>query len=170
MAESIHYQISQALVAALDAIAGDGGSTYWYTPSRVVRVSVWDRLIADASHEHILGLRAGEETHTEESTGTTATGGGMLATAEFYLLMLRREEADTGDPFDKPTTPRELVVDRMVRDCVRALLGGDVTLGGLAINIADGSLIVDRDIAVEGAWAVAEARFAVQYSYMSKTP
>lgn len=168
MAESIHWQISAALVDALEAISADNGSTFWYTPERVVRVTSYERLLADASLTHILALRAQEETHSEQSTGSSATGGVVGAVAEFTLLMLRRDET-IESPFDRASITREQIVDRMVRDVLRAIWA-DVTLGGLAINISAGSLVIDRDVAVEGPWAVAEMRFAVEYDYLALTP
>lgn len=169
MAESIHWQIVEAIRAKLAAIAGDGGATYWYTPTHVLRVSSWERMLADSSLEQILALRAQEETHGEEGTGSLSTGGSVRTRAELTLLMLRRDERDTTNPFEEASPTREQIVDRMVRDVLRALWD-DVTLGGLAINVVAGSFIVDRDVAVEGKWAVAEARFAVDYDYLAKTP
>ena len=169
MAESIHWLISQALLTNLAAIVSDAGATYWYTPSNAVRVNSYERIMADASRSHILALRAGEEQHAEESTGSNVTGGHVKASPEFYLLIMRREETDTGDPFDAPAVTRSRIVDRMVRDVLRALWL-DVTLSGQAINIVNDSLIVDRDVDVEGPWAVAELRFTMSYSYPARTP
>lgn len=168
MAESRHWQISAALISALEAIEGDNGATYWYEPSRVVREAFSERLMADASLTHILALRAQEESHSEQSTGSSATGGVVGAVAEFTLLMLRRDERAT-DPFDEASPTRGQIVDRMVRDVLRAIWS-DVTLGGLASNIVAGSLVIDRDVAVEGPWAVAEMRFSVEYDYLALTP
>lgn len=162
MAESIHYQIAEALKARLAAITGDLGATYWYTPDRVVRVQTYDRLVADPTVGMVYALRAGEERHREEATQVVG------AEAEFFCLMLRPTEAADDAPFgaDESTKAREQ--DRMVRDFLKALWG-DVTLGGLANNVVDGSLFVDRDVDVEG-WACVEARFAVSYSYPSGAP
>lgn len=169
MPESIHWQIAEALRAKLEAISEDDGATYWYTPDRVVRVSQWDRILADTSLTQIYALRAAEETHGEQGTGSVSTGGSVQAAAEFYLLMLRRDESSTLNPFDEASPTREQIVDRMVRDFLRALWD-DVTLGGLARNVIAGSLFVDRDVAIEGPWAVAEARFSVDYDYLARTP
>lgn len=161
--ESRHGQIAEALKARLAAIVEDQGLTSWYTPNRVVRVQAYDALIADPSIGMVYAIRAGEERHREETTG-----GGMAAEAEFFVLMLRPTEAADDNPFGADESRKPIEQDRMVRDFLRALFL-DVTLGGLASNVADGSLIIDRDMAVEG-WAVAEARFTVIYSYPAATP
>ena len=168
MAESKHHQIAEALKARFTAIVTDGGTTYWYTPAKVVRVQAWDRLIADPSVEQVYALRAGEERHTEESTGDAASGGGVKAEAEFFVLLLRPSLAADENPFGADASTKPTEQDRMVRDFLRALWL-DVTLGGLVENVVDGSLVIDRDVDVEG-WAVAEARFTVVYSYLSRTP
>ena len=169
MAESNHWLIAEAIRAKLAAIVSDGGATYWYTPSYALRVTSYERLLADTSLTHIYALRAGEELHGEQGTGSVSTGGSVRATAELNLLMLRKDESATTNPFEEASPTREQIVDRMVRDVLRALWT-DVTLGGLAINIAASSLFIDRDVAIEGPWAVAEARFSVDYDYLALTP
>jgi hypothetical protein len=169
MAESKHHQIAEALKARFEAISGDGGATYWYTPDRVARCTVWDRLLADPTAGAVLyGIRAGRETHREESTGDAVSGGGLAAEAEFFVLMLRQTNAVDENPLGPDSGVKAREQDRMVRDFLRALWL-DVTLGGLANNIADGSVEVDRDVDVEG-WACVEARFTVLYSYFARTP
>lgn len=163
MAESIHSQIAEALKARFAALVGNSGTTYWYTPARVVRVQAYDRLIADPSVGSIYAIRAGEERHSEEGTG-----GLTAAEAEFWVLLLRPTQASDDNPFGSDESTKAIEQDRMVRDFLRALFL-DVTLGGLASNVVDGSLVVDRDVEVEG-WAVAEARFTVRYSYQALTP
>ena len=168
MAESKHSQIAEALKARLAAIMGDQGTTYGYTPEGVARVQAYDRLLADPSVGMVYALRAGSEQHVEESTGDATSGGGMGATAEFFVLMLRPTLAADDNPFGADASTKAIEQDRMVRDFLRALLL-DVTLGGLAYNVVAGSLVVDRDMEVEG-WAVAEARFTVAYGYSARTP
>lgn len=168
MAESKHNQIADALKARLVAITGDGGTTYWYTPAVVARVQAYDRLLADPTVGMVYALRAGSEEHLEESTGDAVSGGGMAATAEWFVLMLRPTAAADDNPFGADASTKAIEQDRMIRDFLRALLL-DVTLGGLAYNVVSGSLVVDRDMEVEG-WAIAEARFRVAYGYRARTP
>lgn len=163
MAESKHHQIAEALKARLAAIVGDGGTTYWYTPARAVRVQAYDRLVADPSIGQVYAVRAGEERHTEAGTG------GLLGVeAEFWVLILRQTEAADDQPFGADESTKATEQDRMVRDFLRALWL-DVTLGGLVENVVDGSLVIDRDVDVE-LWACAEARFTVRYTYQALTP
>lgn len=166
--ESKHNQIADALKARFAAIVADGGATYFYTPAQVARVQAYDRLLADPTVGQVYALRAGEERHREESTGGAVTGGIVAAEAEFFVLLLRPTAAVDDNPFGADASTKAIEQDRMVRDFLRALFL-DVTLGGLASNIVDGSLIVDRDMEIEG-WAVAEARFTVLYTYPSRTP
>ena len=112
---------------------------------------------------------AGEERQSEEATGSASTGGTIRALAEFFLLMLRKNESPATNPFEEADPTREKIVARMARDVERTLWS-DVTLGGLAINIAADTLIIERSMAVEGPWAVAEARFEVDYDYLALTP
>lgn len=170
MAESRHWLIGEAIRAALGdiVVTGAAGSVYWYKPEKSVRVSRFDGLLDDATLAQVFALRAGEETHTEESTGDPTSGGIVGAAAEFFLLMLRRHNQATENPYQESDPTRAKVVDRMVRDALRRLWI-DVTLGGLANNISQGSLLIDRDVWVPG-WACAEARFTVLYSYPARTP
>lgn len=168
MAESKHSQIAAALKARFEAIVADGGGTYWYTPDRVARVQAYDRLLADKSLGTVYAIRPGQEQHAEESTGDSSTGGIMAAEAEFFVLLLQPTAAVDNNPFGQDASTRSIEQDRVIRDFLRALLL-DVTLDGLVENLIQDSLIVDRDVGVEG-WAVAEARFVVRYSYPARTP
>ena len=174
MAESKHNQIAEAIKARLEGIVGNDGATYWYTPAAVVRVQSYDRLLIDPSvmlpedAKAIYALRAGEERHREESTGDATSGGIVAAEAEFFVLMYRLTAGSDDKPYGPDGSTKALEQNRMVRDFLRALWL-DVTLGGLATNIVDGSLLVDRDTDVEK-WAVAEARFTVAYTYAARTP
>ena len=169
MAESRHHQILAALQARFEGIVSDQGVTYWYAPDRVVRVTVYDRLLADPSvGDVVFALRAGEERHSEESTGDGTNGGYVAAEAEVWALLLRRTASADENPYGSDGTTKADEQDRIVRDFLRALWL-DVTLGGLCNNIVSGSLVVDRDVDVEG-WACAEARFTVLYSYPARTP
>jgi hypothetical protein len=162
MAESIHHAIGEALKARLAALTGDNGAAYWYTPDRVVRVQAYDRLVADPTVGMVYAIRAGEERHREEATQT------VMAEAEWWVLMLRPTEAADDSPFGADESTKATEQDRMARDFLKALWT-DVTLGGLALNVVDGSLYVDRDMDVEG-WAVVEARLSILYSYPKATP
>ena len=166
--ESKHSQIAEALKTRFAAIVADGGTTYWYTPAKVARVQAYDRLLADPTVGHVYAVRAGEERHSEESTGSPSTGGVMSAEAEIFVLLLRPSAAVDDNPFGVDASTKAIEQDRMVRDFLRALFL-DVTLAGLVTNVVDGSLVVDRDMEIEG-WAVAEARFTGRYSYPARTP
>lgn len=163
MAESIHYQVLEAIQSRLAAIAGDGGSTYWYTPDKTVRCTVYDRLLADPSAgDQIYAVRAGEERHQEETAQSVA------AEAEVFVLMLRRTAEVDESPFGPDGGLKAREQDRMAQDILRKLWS-DPTLGGLVNNVAGDRLYLDRDVDIEG-WACVEARFTVFYSYDKGTP
>lgn len=170
MAESKHTQIADALRDGLAAIRADGGATYFQTPDLVDLVTFYPDEPEFAGREIVYLLRAGEEEHTEAETGDSTGGIGMVANAEFFLLLLHLF-APTGEQAgDQPNPSRALVVDRMVRDALRFILE-DVQLGGLAENVINGSLFVNRELIDAGRqWAMAEVRFVVRYSYLAATP
>jgi len=166
VAESRLDAIEAALQSGAAAIRADGGTTYHYTPDLVDVVGFYDEL--GAGREVVWLFRAGEEEHAEETTGDAASGFGMLATAEFFLLVACHFDPSGEEPGDQPDPSRSRVVNRLVRDAIRFLLS-DVQLGGLAENVVNGSLFVNRDMFHEK-WALAELRFVVRYSYQSLTP
>lgn len=170
MAESKHWQIAEALRAAFAAIAGDDGTTYWYSVDEAVQVQEYTDAM-DSSLESVVLIKSGEETHDEYSTGTAADGGVIRAFAEFFVLLVRHHPRASHRPFNEPTPTRAQVTDRTVRDFVRVLFA-DVTLGGLARNVSSSSVIVDRDLGGEGleSWSLAEARFLVEYEYFASAP
>jgi hypothetical protein len=169
MAESIHWQIAEVIRSRLEAIAGDDGTTYWYTPDRAVYTLAFENVLADTTLKQVFIVMAGEERQSEEATGSASTGGVVRSLSEFFVLMLRRDPRATTNAYREGDPTRERVVSRMVRDFVRAMWL-DVTLGGLAINIARESLVIDRNMVIEGPWAVAEARFDVDYDFLALTP
>ena len=171
MAESIHDQIANALREGLAAIRADAGTTYHFTPDLVDLVTIYPDTPDDfAGRDVVYLLRAGEEEHTEAESGDSSTGIGMVGKAEFFLMLCKLFGPSGEQPGDQPDPSRPRVVNRMVRDALRYLLA-DVQLGGLAENIIDGSLFVNREMMDAGKqWAMAELRFVVRYSYLASAP
>lgn len=164
MAESLHEQISAALATSLDAIAEDEGTTYWYTPTIVKRVTFFpEEKDLDPSYDVIYLLRPGDEDIVEEETS-----GGCRGQAEFFLVVAKRYQVATENPFLEEAPTRWTVVNRLVRDAVRCLLS-DVTMSGLVINVLTTSLSIDRDRYLP-TWAIAELRFVVEYPFLASAP
>lgn len=172
MAESVHEQIAAGLAAAFAAIVADGGASFWYTPDKVGRVTFYTDSLLRPEYSTLYVLRPGDENHREETSS-----GGVSVTAEFFVLIAKKLDVASEDPFDpaRDTPTRETVVNRVVRDAVKTLWA-NVQLGGIVNgtveNIVTGSLFVERS-AVELAdvrWALAELRFEVLYSYLKGTP
>ena len=159
--ESRHEQIAEAIIAALSTIVA--GTDYHYAPDRIVRTTFFTEAPFDPSlGEGVYFLRPGDEEIKEESTGS------QLGEAEFFLVVARRHQVATENPYQEEAPTRWQVCNRMIRDVLKKLFS-DVTLGGLAINIITDSLVIDRARYMSG-WAVAELRFVVQYSFLVGSP
>lgn len=159
MAESAHEQISEALKARLLTIIEDGGTTYWYTPDAVVRCLEFMGSYVDVSKEHMLFLKPENDQVSEGATGR------VNGLAPFSLLIVRKDERASRHPLDSVSDPiAATVIGRCVAD-VRAALLSEVTLGGLAWNIADGAIEADYSFQVGGAWVSALVTFTVKYDY-----
>ncbi len=72
MPESVVEQILASLKTELEAITDDDGVTYWYTPSKVVRVDYFDSELHFKSGygDYVYLIRdTGDETESEEGCG-----------------------------------------------------------------------------------------------------
>jgi len=160
MAEPVHEQISAAIRTRLLTIVADGGTTYWYTPDAVVRCLEFLSSY-DVSKEHMLFIRADPFDVSEGTTGT------IHGTAPFSVLIVRADERASRHPFDEEASDEPIaakVITRAINDVCKALLS-DVTLGGLAWNVADGTIACDPSYQVGGAWLSALVTFTVRYDY-----
>jgi hypothetical protein len=164
MAESYHTTIVSTLKTTLEAVIGDGGTSYWYTPSVVWTVPYFEDRHLDGSHEYILLIRSGDETHEEH-----ASGGMMRADAEVFILVARKYEPATEHPAEVASPDRSTLIDRCVRDVLRAVLANPKLGLSYVENVAAEPVIVDRAQEVEG-WALAEIRTVVRYEYQKATP
>lgn len=169
MAESLHTQILEAVKTVLKGIVEDAGESYWYTPTAVIACEAWDGVPDPSVGDQVLAIRAGEERHTEETSGT------VKAEAEVFILAIRKSDSADLSPYSGDTSTRLREKDRMVRDVLRALWANPTlkigTADALVNNVCQDSLFVNRDMFVEGdAWVVAEMRFTVVYTYPKATP
>jgi len=161
VAESQHEQISAAIKTRLDTITSDSGTTYWYTPDRVVRCLDFAGNWLDSSYTLLHFLKPEPYTVAESSTGRRVKG-----EAAFSLLIARKDERATLNPFDDESESAigATVIARCINDAVRVLLL-EPTLGGGAWNVAKGEINVDPSYRVEGPWLCALLTFTVEFDY-----
>lgn len=165
MPESIVEQIVAAIKTDLEAIVGDSGTNYWYTPDIVVRVDEYRNAHLKEIYDTIYLIR---ETGYERTTDIAAAFGEVGAMLEVFVMALTKDprNADERDPFDA-TTLAGTYRNRMVRDVVKKL-ESDRTLGGLAFNVEYSG--VGRDFEEPEGWIVAEIAFDVHYIHTLETP
>lgn len=167
MAESIHEQVVAAILTSLEAIVGDGGTTYWYTPSKVIRYGGFtdaclNPMVGDPATIYVL-------IPSEEERTPFAMGGRWKARCILDIVAAQRFVPATEDPFNPPSPDRWQIQNRLARDIERKLLAG-ATVGGLAIDTE--VQVVDRDpedTHVDG-WAVVLLRTLVEYEYAETAP
>lgn len=159
MVEPTHERISAAIRTRLLTIVADGTS-YWYTPDAVVRCLEWLSSY-DVSKDHMLFIKPEPDTVSEGTTGT------IQGLAPFSVLIVRADERASRHPFDEEQSSDPIaatVIARSVADVRKALLS-EVTLGGIAWNVADGEITADYSYQIGGAWLSALVTFTVRYDY-----
>jgi hypothetical protein len=162
VSESIHEQIAAALATRLTALEADGGVTCWYTPDRVDRVTFFEDRFLDTAVEHQILLWPGAETHMEHSTGQ------CRAVCPLTILVAHQIGAASEMPDEIAPPTRWTIASRSARDVLRALWA-DVTLGGLADNVAEEGMVVEYARFVQG-WACVEITVPISYTYPKETP
>jgi hypothetical protein len=174
MAESKPEQIKARLAEVLRAIVGDGGTTYWQTPSAVYRC--WGRWSDEmlqkslATPAVIYAVRSGTHRTLEYTTG-----GGTRGELEVFILLARADQAPNVAPAKETAPIRDTLAERMERDVVKALLT-DVNLRGtssqgLVDNVMGADGITSQDIPdVEGGWIVRELHMVMEYQTLGSAP
>jgi hypothetical protein len=165
VAESIVEQIAAALKTSFSGIVGDAGASYWYTPDKVVRVSFFpDDFSFDEAHGstiYVLSQAAEDVSEERSSHGCTSSAG-------FVLQVGRLHKVASENPYLEVAPIRATVINRIVRDAIKRLFA-DVTLGGLAANVVETSLSIDRD-QYHPHWAMAQLAFQVEYRFDGGAP
>ena len=160
MAETLHEQISAALQTRLEEITCDGGETTWYSPDMVYRVLEFSAADLDDSQTHLLFLRPDNDIVREGATSR------VEGEATFTILIAKKDARSSKSPIAEAVDDEPIaatVIGRCVGD-VRAALLSEVTLGGLAWNVADGEISADYSFPVEQ-WLCATVSFTVLYDY-----
>lgn len=159
MSESIVEQILAKFETDLDAIVGDNGTTYWYTPDKVVRVPKWAREWLKPEYNTIYLIRDTVDTRLLPGDEFGSESEDIYA----YVMVAQQDKRSQQDPF-KASTKAGTIRERMIQDVANKMTSTP-TLGGLAefgINYV-GAL---REIEVEGGgWIAAELAFELRYTH-----
>ncbi|UCD59029.1 MAG: hypothetical protein JSV16_08010, partial [Candidatus Hydrogenedentota bacterium] len=119
MADSNVKQIMAGLKTEIEAISGDNGTTYWYTPTKVVRVDSFDsrQNFRDGFGDYIYLIR---DTPNEDENIGTATFSQMGHDLDIWILLMARDKLGDSDPYTA-TTLKGDVREKMIQD-VRKML------------------------------------------------
>ncbi len=169
MAESIAEQILAGLKTELEAITGDDGTTYWYSP-HVVRVDYFEyrEHFKTGYGDYLYLIR---NTGDESERADMATMGGMASALDVFVMLAARDTRGDRDPFTASTNSGT-IRERMIKD-VRTALESDVTRGlsGSGWQVLDTSAwSIRRDFIEPEGWILAEVHFIVTYEYTRGSP
>jgi hypothetical protein len=171
VADPMATQIVDEMVDVLEAIVGDGGTTYHHKAARVVRAAGFTSACLDESivDGAIYVLVPGES----ERSRPGAMGGVRLSELPVDIVIALRF-TDGDDPFNPPDPTRWDVQDQLLKDAEKALLASDVLNGRSASQLAINVDIVEKDRSpentfVEG-WAVAFMAVRVMYQATEAAP
>jgi len=165
VSESIVEQILAKIKTELEAISGDSGTTYWYTPGKVARVDYFDsKMVIKEGYGNPLYLV--RDTGDEDENPEFATMGGMASDMDIYIMCAYKDDRGNKDPFTADTLSGT-IRNRMLRD-IQKKMESDVTRGSLAIDTSRFSK--RRDFAEPQGWILAEIQFVVTYTYTRGTP
>lgn len=171
MADAKAEQIADAMRTLLAAITGDSGTTYWYTPSAVVRAPGLTSECLDTSKgspSTIYVLSPGEEEHERATLG--GTSGSYFADARIDLSLCQHFTPGTENPHNSPPDPsRWEIQNRMAQDVLKRLYT-DTTLGGLALNLAVTTVHREAEETFDPQWAMTFMRVRVFYQYAASAP
>lgn len=165
MAEAKSEQIILALQAALEGIIADGGTTYHYSPDRVLRAPAFSQLCLDSSLETIYVLSP-EDVADERVDSCSAK-----ALVRVDLTALHKFETDE-NPFthEQGNDPiRWTVQTRLERD-VKKLIRTDEHLGGLAQEVRIPLTSYSPEETYFKGWACVFMRLEIKYHYPKATP
>jgi hypothetical protein len=163
MPESIVEQILAGFKTDLEAIAEDGGTTYWYTPDIVTRCDVFSRDLLVSQHDTIYLIR---DTGDERPTTTAEFGEDARDLDVWIQLHTQDKNRGETDPH-RATTLTGTLRNRMIRDVTKKI-NSDHMRGGLAMqtNLTD----VLRDLAAPEGWIGTELLFTVTYNHELESP
>jgi len=167
-------QVKAALAAQLasivEGVTNANGYTYWYTPSRVIRVK---GVAADCVDESLDSIYCMSPDTTSQARNSTWGTHDAELNIDLDLFRKYRPEAGTENPFEIQGELREDLEDRMAAD-VEARLMEDPTYAAYAgLEVWD-IQVVSKDqtpeaTSIEG-WARVILRVVVRYRYRAPSP
>lgn len=163
MAESIHEQIVVALKTLFEGIVGDGGATYWYTPTRVVRAAAFQGGLLDDSLSTIYCLSPADEDDEFRDSNRE------IKSIMRVDLAVATRYTDMENPLDPPDPDRWKVQNRIIRDAKKRIRS-DYRLGGLCLWIEIPTTERGAEQTFEEGWALAFLRLLIFYRYADTAP
>lgn len=165
MSESRAEQAIEALRSQISSsIVGDGGTTYWLTPSLVVRVPGFTEECLAADLTTVITLSPDAPDQVEGLTFTTMKGQLLV-----HVACATQFTAAEVDMLHPATVHREILQDRLLQDLEKAV-GASNTLGGKCLW----ARLVERDKSAQRTfalgWAVAYASVLIEYAYPEGQP
>lgn len=167
MALSVYRQIVAALIARLETVQGDGGTTYWYTPSAVYPSS-WlgdEQLLED---KDVLYYLIPDVEEQEQLTFSAGGAGSVKGIARMDLAVLKRFKRGSESPRSSLETRWE-TQDKLVQDALKALRT-DWDLGGLALDVKIPVIDRSAEETYHEAWVCAFLRLEVEYTFTEINP
>jgi hypothetical protein len=166
VSDSVLRTVQDALIARLQTVAGDDGTTYWYTPAKVAMASfLSDAHFTPGYETFYILIRESAEVRSL----TFGTTGKKQGTARFDLVAARRFEPSSEKAFQEPDPAREQIQDRLEQD-VRKVLEPYFAVGGLALNVEIPFVDYAAESTFEPKHAVVVLSLEVSFIYSTGTP
>jgi len=132
MPEPICEQIAAAVAAKLRTIIGDSGVNYWQTPT-VSRFAGLDSSCMDRS-KALVYVVVPDRISRQQSPAQRVNREMTLDIAGIWSHGQDGSPSEVESPFSSISHTRWTRQHRMTSDVEKCLCGGDLTLGGIAIN------------------------------------
>ncbi len=161
MAESKVEQILAAIKTSLEAITGDSGTTYWYTPGKVNRVDYTEsRVQFKTGHGNPIYMVS--DTGNDGTSPVPAGFGETGRAFSVFVLCAYRDDRGERDPYEAATLASGTIRNRMIKDVTKKI-ELDRTLGGLVMDTE--YLDVKRDFVEPKEWILGDVFFEVTYHH-----
>jgi hypothetical protein len=168
MSEPIAEQIAVRVQELLAAIVGDGGATYWFTPTTVARFAGFTSACLDTSKTTVYVISPDRRERRIDNNRQ------IEVTKYFDLSLATKNKLSNAEgPFASGAAQRALYQARMQADVEKALTGGDITLGLSGIGVYRAEITLwdeDPETTFETAWAITYGRLAVTYRHLRNLP
>lgn len=160
MAESKVEQILAAIKTQLEAISEDDGTTYWYTPGKVIRVDYTESRV-QFKEGYGNPIYMVSDTGDDGPHPIVAAFGETGRRLGVFVLTAYQDSRGDRDAYTA-TTLSGTIRNRMVKDVVKRI-ELNRTLGGLVFDTE--YLDVKRDFVEPEGWILGEVYFDVTYQH-----